>query len=70
MQKSIKIVMWNFLRGGATVIPGGTFIPEARVQAAAYNGERTVIKSGYLKFLDTIRKSASAYSHHHDPFWI
>ena len=24
--------MWKFLRGGATVIPGGTFIPEARVQ--------------------------------------
>jgi hypothetical protein len=23
--------MWIFLRGGATVIPGGTFIPEARV---------------------------------------
>ena len=23
--------MWNFLRGGATVIPRGTFIPESRV---------------------------------------
>ena len=23
--------MWNFLRGGATVIPGATFIPESRV---------------------------------------
>ena len=26
--------MWNFLRGGATVIPGATFIPESRVVAA------------------------------------
>ena len=24
-------MMWNFLRGGATVIPGATFIPESRV---------------------------------------
>ena len=23
--------MWKFLRGGATVIPGATFIPESRV---------------------------------------
>ena len=23
--------MWKFLRGGATVIPWGTFIPESRV---------------------------------------
>ena len=23
--------MWNFLRGGATVIQGATFIPESRV---------------------------------------
>ena len=23
--------MWKILRGGATVIPGGTFIPESRV---------------------------------------
>ena len=23
--------MWKFLRGGATIIPGGTFIPESRV---------------------------------------
>ena len=23
--------MWKFLGGGATVIPGGTFIPESRV---------------------------------------
>ena len=28
---SIKIVMWKFLRGGATLIPGATFIPESRV---------------------------------------
>ena len=25
-------MMWNFLRGGATVIPGATFIPESRVK--------------------------------------
>ena len=24
-------MMWKFLRGGATVIPGATFIPESRV---------------------------------------
>ena len=24
-------MMWNFFRGGATVIPGATFIPESRV---------------------------------------
>ena len=23
--------MWKFLRGGATIIPGATFIPESRV---------------------------------------
>ena len=23
--------MWKFLRGGATAIPGATFIPESRV---------------------------------------
>ena len=26
-------MMWKFLRGGATVIPGATFIPESRVSA-------------------------------------
>mgnify|MGYP005682461235 CR=1 FL=1 len=26
--------MWKFLRGGATVIPGATFIPESRVVPA------------------------------------
>ena len=31
IQKSIKILMWKFLRGGATVIPGATFIPDSRV---------------------------------------
>ena len=36
MQKSIKIVMWKFLRGGATVISGGTFIPESRVGRLAW----------------------------------
>ena len=25
-------MMWKFLRGGATVIPGGTSIPESRVE--------------------------------------
>ena len=31
MEKSVKIVMWKFLRGGATFIPGATSIPESRV---------------------------------------
>ena len=30
-EKSIKIVVWKYLGGGATVIPGTTFIPESRV---------------------------------------
>ena len=31
-EKSIKIVVWKYLGGGgATVIPGATFIPESRV---------------------------------------
>ena len=29
-EKSIKIVVWKYLGGGATVIPGTTFIPESR----------------------------------------
>ena len=29
--KWIKIMMWKFLIGGATFIPGGTSIPESRV---------------------------------------
>ena len=32
MYKSNKIMMWKFLRGEATVIPGATFIPESRVR--------------------------------------
>ena len=32
-KKSIKIVMWKFLGGGATVVPGATSIPESRVGA-------------------------------------
>ena len=31
MLKSIKIIMWKFLRGGATFIPGATSISESRV---------------------------------------
>ena len=38
--------MWNFLRGGATVIPGGTFIPESRVR------NRTGRWNGNLKGID------------------
>ena len=30
-KKSIKIVMWKFLRFGVTDIPGATFIPRSRV---------------------------------------
>ena len=30
-------MMWKFLRGGATVIPGATFIPESRVVKKKYN---------------------------------
>ena len=26
-------MMWKFLRGGATVIPGATFIPQSRVKS-------------------------------------
>ena len=28
--------MWKFLRGGATVIPGATFIPESRVAVCKF----------------------------------
>ena len=37
-------MMWKFLRGGATVIPGATFIPESRV---IFEGGM----SKYLQFL-------------------
>ena len=30
-------MMWKFLRGGATVIPGATFIPESRVACILLN---------------------------------
>ena len=36
-------MMWKFLGGGATVIPGATFIPESRV-GADYSFD---IKSGF-----------------------
>ena len=42
--KSIKIMMWKFLRGGATVIPGASFIPESRVTAIILLGKVRPIK--------------------------
>ena len=36
MQKINKIMMWKILRGGATAIPGATFIPESRVQTDVF----------------------------------
>ena len=33
--------MWKFLREGATVIPGATFIPESRVQTLQSKAELT-----------------------------
>ena len=36
IEKSTKIMMWNFFRGGATVISGAMFIPESRVGGALW----------------------------------
>ena len=45
---SIKIVMWKFLRGGATLIPGATFIPESRVGTFSTNSLSTI--PGIVRF--------------------
>ena len=37
-------MMWKFLRGGATVIPGASFIPESRVTAIILLGKVRPIK--------------------------
>ena len=49
MWKSIKILMWKFLRGGATVIPGAMFIPESRVSECQIVGEDFVNFCGLLR---------------------
>ena len=39
--------MWKFLRGGATVIPGATFIPESRVE---------ILFQFYLTLLNNVKE--------------
>ena len=40
--------MWKFLRGGATVIPGATFIPESRVLPFIFHGSNIPDKNSKL----------------------
>ena len=43
-------MMWTFLRGGATVIPGATFIPESRVNVVC---ERPLMNYTFLFAYDS-----------------
>ena len=45
--------MWNFLGGGATVIPGATSIPESRVGADWFNSSSI--------FLDSISRQSQMH---------
>ena len=51
MEKSVKIVMWKFLRGGATFIPGATSIPESRVLEELINLRKIELIYSSLTFL-------------------